>query len=508
MQARISDLVPRAARRFGDAPALAMLGGATTSFAQIEERTARFAGWMAARGIGRGDRIVLHLPNGLDWIVAYHAIARLGAVVAPANFLLAPAEVAFILADAQACAVILTEDRAQSAIGAAAAEHGARIIPVPSGGALPQGDPVDPAEIAPDDLFTLCYTSGTTGRPKGAMLSHANIFASTAHSATIHVRTRGETVLTPLPFAHVYGNVVMNAAFLVGMRLLVMARFDAGDALTAIADERPALIEGVPTMYYQMLAHPRAATTDFTSLTRCTVGGQTMPVARIDEVARLFDCPVCELWGMTEVSGPATSHSPYWAPRHGTIGLPFPSVEIRVAQLDDGRKDAADGEAGELCVRGPLVTRGYWRNAQATAEAIDTDGWLATGDIGVRDPDGYLRIVDRRKDLIITGGYNIYPAELEEALATHPAVMMSAVASVRDDEKGELAKAFVVLRAGATCDAAELAAHCRGRLAAYKVPRAFAFVDDLPKTSTGKILRRALREALIAPAPEHQRQSA
>lgn len=508
MQGRISDLVPRAARRFGAAPAITMLGGATTSFAAIEDRTARFAGWMAARGIGRGDRIVLHMPNGPDWIVAYHAIARLGAVVAPANFLLAPAEVAFILADAEAGAVILPEDRAHGPIGSAAAERGARIIAVPPGGALPQGGPSDPVEVAPDDLFTLCYTSGTTGRPKGAMLSHANIFASTAHSATIHVRTRGETVLTALPFSHVYGNVVMNAALLVGMRLLVMARFDAGEALAAIADERPALLDGVPTMYYQMLAHPRAAATDFGSLTRCTVGGQTMPVASIDEVARTFGCPLCELWGMTEVSGPAISHSPYWAPRHGTIGLPFPSVEIRVARLDDAHDDAPDGEAGELCVRGPLVTRGYWRNAAATAEAIDADGWLATGDIGVRDPDGYLRIVDRRKDLIITGGYNIYPAELEEALATHPAVMMSAVAAVHDAEKGELAKAFVVLRAGAACDAAELSAHCRQRLAAYKVPRVFAFVDDLPRTSTGKILRRELREARPAPARPLERQEA
>ena len=499
MQGCISDLVPMAARRFGDDPAFTLLGGATTSFATIERLVARFAGWMAGQGIGRQDRVVLHLPNGLDWIVAYHAIARLGAVVVPANILLTPHEVAFILSDADARALILPISRLTGAL-----PQDLLVVSVePSANgscALPSADPVAPATVAPDDLFTLGYTSGTTGRPKGAMLSHANIFASTAHSATIHVRTRGETVLSALPFPHVYGNIVMNAAFLVGMRMLAMERFDAGTALAAIESECPTLFEGVPTMFYQMLAHPAAATTDFSSLTRCTVGGQTMPVGKIAEVVERFGCPVCELWGMTEVAGPATSHSPYWTPRHGTIGLPFPSVEMRVADLDDRERDAVDGQAGELCVRGPLVTSGYWRNPEATA-TIDAQGWLATGDIGLREPDGYFRIIDRRKDLIITGGYNIYPAELEEVLATHPAVAMSAVASFPDDEKGEIAKAFVVLRPGALCDAADLAVHCRLSLAAYKVPRAFAFVDDLPKTSTGKILRRALRDtADLSPA--------
>lgn len=498
MQGRISDLVPYAAQRFGEDPAVTLLGGATTSFAAIERLVAGFAGWMAGQGIGRQDRVVLHLPNGLDWIVAYHAIARLGAVVVPANFLLTPHEVAFILSDADACALILPNGRRTDALADAALPRNLLVVAIdPSADglcALPSADPVGAADIVPDDLFTLGYTSGTTGRPKGAMLSHANIFASTAHSATIHVRTRGETVLSALPFPHVYGNIVMNATFLVGMRLLVMERFDAGAALAAIERERPTLFEGVPTMFYQMLAHLASAATDFSSLSRCTVGGQTMPVGKIAEVAERFGCPVCELWGMTEVSGPATSHSPYWTPRHGTIGLPFPSVELRVADLDDPERDAPDGKAGELCVRGPLVTSGYWRNPEATAAAIDKDGWLATGDIGLREPDGYFRIIDRRKDLIITAGYNIYPAELEAVLATHPAVAMSAVASFPDDEKGEIARAFVVLRPGATCDAADLAAHCRRSLAAYKVPRAFAFVDDLPKTSTGKILRRALRE--------------
>lgn len=507
MKGRISDLAQRAARRFGDATVLTMLGGEPLTFREADARAARFAGGLAARGVRPGDRVVLHLPNCAEWLVAYHAVARMGAVVIPANILLSPAEVAYMVRDAEAVALILPAER-QAAIGAEIdAACKPLLVPVEGEGggpafqALLAGAPLDPVDVDPDALFTLGYTSGTTGRPKGAMLSHANIFASTALTATVHVRTRGESVLTALPFPHVYGNVVMNAAFLAGMRLIVMPRFDAGEALAAIGRERPSLFEGVPAMYYQMLAHPDLATTDFGALTRCTVGGQTMPTATIDAVVARFGCPLCELWGMTELAGPAVSHSPYWPSRHGSIGLPFPTVELRIADLDDHRRTVPDGETGELCVRGPLVTRGYWRNPEATARVLDEDGWFATGDIGVRDAAGYVSILDRRGDMIITGGYNIYPAELEQVLAMHPAVAMSAVAPVRDAEKGELATAFVVLRPGASCDAAELEAHCRRHLARYKIPRRFAFVDDLPKTSTGKIMRRALREAEAATEP-------
>lgn len=497
MRELISHLPVRAAARFGAAPAITMASGQTLDFATIEDRAARCAGGLAARGLCRGDRVVLHLPNGWQWIIAYYAIARLGAVVVPANILLSPSEVAFLIADAQAFAVIAPVERLAS-VRAAAGDLPFRAIPLEGEEgfqALLSGPPVPPVDVAPDELFTIGYTSGTTGRPKGAMLSHRNIFASTAMTATIHGRRRGESVLTALPFPHVYGNIVMNAAFLAGMRLVVMERFDPGAALRLIDAERITLFEGVPTMYYQMLADPGLAGTDLSSLERCTVGGQTMPTASIEEVESRFGCPLLELWGMTEVAGPAISHSPYWPAHHGSIGLPFPGMEVRIADLEQPDREAPAGTAGELRVRGPLVTRGYWRNPAATADLLDADGWLATGDVAVRDSGGYLRIVDRRKDMIITAGYNIYPAELEQVLARHPAVAMVAVAPVPDAEKGELAKAYIVLRPGVATDAAAIEAHCRQHLAAYKVPRLYAFVTDLPKTSTGKILRRALREA-------------
>lgn len=497
MRALVGDLAHDAARRFGDAVALSVPGGASLTFLDIDDLAGRFAGGLAARGIGQGDRVVLHLPNGWQWIVAYHAIARLGAVVVPANILLSVPEVAFLTRDSGATGLLIPSERRAEIVQELGVELPALVVDDEGYEALLDAPWRAPADLSPDDLCTIGYTSGTTGRPKGAMLSHRCIFSSTALTATIHVRTAADRIFSALPFPHVYGNVVMNACFLSGARLVAPARFDAGEALATIGAERITLFEGVPTMYYQMLAHPDIATADLSTLTRCTVGGQTMPVAKLDAVMERFGCPLLELWGMTELGGPAVSHSPYWPARHGSIGLPFPGVEARIADLDAPEREAAIGHAGELMVRGPIVMGGYWKNPEATRQAIDGDGWLATGDIARRDADGYLTVVDRRKDLIITAGYNVYPAELEQVIAMHPGVAMVAVAGVPDDEKGELARAFVVRYRDATVDEAELLAHCRAHLAAYKVPRQLVFVEDLPRTSTGKIMRRALIDSVI-----------
>lgn len=485
MRGVLADLARDAALRCGEDVAVVFPGDKSLSFVEADALAGRFAGGLAALGVGKGDRVLLHLPNGWRWIVAYHAVARLGAVVVPANILLSGAEVAFIAADAGAVAAILAPEKAGADTGAAL-----KIAPGGAGGAIPfddllHGEARPGAPISPDDLSTIGYTSGTTGRPKGAMLTHGAVFASVSMTATIHVRTRTDRVWSALPFPHVYGNVVMNAGFLTGARLFAPARFDAGQALADISAERITLFEGVPTMYYQMLAHPDLAGADLTSLTRCTVGGQTMPVVKLEAVAERFGCPVLELWGMTEVGGPATSHSPWWPPRYGSIGLPFPGVEVRVAARE------ADC-AGELLVRGPPVMRGYWNDPAATAQALDGEGWLATGDVGRVDSDGFVFIVDRKKDVILTAGYNVYPAEVEQAVASHPAVAMVAVAGRANEEKGEVAEAYIVLHRGFAPDGAAILAHCRQRLAAYKLPRAVHFVEDLPRTGTGKIMRRAL----------------
>ncbi|MGN6358527.1 MAG: AMP-binding protein [Novosphingobium sp.] len=481
------------ARRFASAPAIDFPGVRALRFDEVEVLAGRFAGGLAALGIAPGDHILLHLPNSWQWIVAYHAIARLGCVVVPANILNSPAEVSYMVADAGAKALIAPADRlaaiacpsiviaVDEAVGATAFDS------------LLAAEWRAPEEVAPDALFTIGYTSGTTGRPKGAMLTHGNIFASVAMTATAHVRTHADRVYSALPFPHVYGNVVMNCCFLTGAHLTAPVRFDAGEALAAIGERGITLFEGVPTMYYQMLAHPALGEADFGTVSRCTVGGQTIPAAKLEAIVRRFGCPALELWGMTELGGPATTHSPYWPARHGSIGLPFPGMEARIADPDDPGRDAANGRAGELMVRGPLVMQGYWNRSEATAEAIDADGWLATGDVAIRDGDGYLFIVDRKKDMILTAGYNIYPAELEQVIAQHPAVAMAAVAGIPDDEKGEVPVAHIVLLPRVETDAGEILAHCRARLAAYKVPRVIHFVEDLPKTSTGKIMRRELK---------------
>jgi len=287
-------------------------------------------------------------------------------------------------------------------------------------------------------------------------------------------------MLNALPLPHVYGNIVMNGTFMAGATLVMMERFDPAVALAEIARHGATVFDGVPTMYAMMLADPSLAAADLSSLRMCAVGGQTMPAAKMAEWESRSGAPLLELWGMTELGGAGTSNCAYMPTVHGSIGFALPGLEARVAALDDPRGTVADGEPGELLVRGPFVMLGY-------------DGWLHTGDIATRDDEGHYFIVDRRKDLVITGGFNVYPAEIERVVAAHPAVAMVAVGPVRDEVLGELARAYVVLRPGASATETEIIDSCRPHLAAYKLPRSVRFVPDLPKTSTGKIMRRELK---------------
>jgi long-chain acyl-CoA synthetase len=276
------------------------------------------------------------------------------------------------------------------------------------------------------------------------------------------------------------------------MTLVLLPLFDEVKVMHAIEEHKATMFEGVPTMYMYLLAHPDFDEFDLSSLTRCTVGGQTMPAAKAEEFEARVGCPLLELWGMTEIAGVGTANPWYGENRHGSIGIALPSIECRIADVEDASRTLEANEVGELMIRGPIVMQGYYGNEQATSETIEADGWLHSGDLARMDEDGYVWIVDRKKDMILTAGYNIYPAELERVISMHPSVALSAVGSRPDEAKGEIAKAYIVLRPGAKADAESIMALCREHLAAYKVPRQIQFVDDLPKTSTGKIMRREL----------------
>jgi long-chain acyl-CoA synthetase len=502
IQADLGMIVPRAAERFGSKAAV-VAAGRTLTYQELHDLCDRVAGGLQQLGVQPGDRVSLYSPNRWEWVVAYHGALRAGAVVNPINVMLTPEEVAFVLNDCGAAAIFTTGDKAEVIVGLTRAVPTLRRVisfdPADGDVTLFQDLLTGPAAApqttrpAPADLSTIGYTSGTTGHPKGAMQSHRAVFLNTAALFAVQTRTERDVMLNALPLPHVYGNIIMNGTLMAGATLVIMERFDPALTLAAMQRRQVTVFDGVPTMYAMMLADPSLADADLSSLRMCAVGGQTMPVAKMAEWERRSGAPLLELWGMTELGGAGTSNCSYLPNVHGSIGFALPGAEARVAALGDASVTMTDGEPGELMIRGPLVMLGYYGNEQATRAAIEPDGWMHTGDIAVRDDEGHYFIVDRRKDLIITGGFNVYPAEIERVVASHPAVAMVAVGSVPDDVHGELARAYVVLRPGTTATEAEIIEHCRPHLAAYKRPRSVLFVPDLPKTSTGKVMRRELK---------------
>lgn len=493
-------ILRHAAARYAGKTAL-VTAARTMTFHELNAESDRIAAALAGRGVRPGQPVSLYAQNRWEWVVAYHGALKAGAVVNPVNVMLTPEELAFVLRDCAAAAVFASAEQAADVLALT------RDIP-DLGTVVAFGDPPEGAvgfaelladqgpvpDFAPDPAApcTIGYTSGTTGHPKGAVQSHRAVLLNCALTATMHGRTSADVVVTALPIPHVYGNVVINGTFMTGGTVVLMERFAPGEALRLIGEHSATLFEGVPAMYAMMLADPALEGADLSSLTRCTVGGQTIPLPTIERWQARSGSPLIELWGMTEIAGLGTTHTVHAPPVPGSIGVSLPGVEVRIADLDDVTRDAPRGEPGELMVRGPIVMLGYHGNPRATAETIEPDGWLHTGDIASMTDTGQVFIVDRRKDMIITGGYNIYPAEVERVLAAHPAVAMVAAGPVPDAVKGELACAYVVLAEGASATEEELLAFAGRSLAAYKRPRMVRFVDDLPKTSTGKIMRREL----------------
>ncbi|MFF9038244.1 long-chain fatty acid--CoA ligase [Streptomyces sp. NPDC014892] len=489
--ANLAEYLVETAQRQPGRPAL-RLGDQVTAYAELDERSARAAALLRAEGVRPGDRVALMLPNVPEFVVLYYGVLRAGGVVVPMNPLLKTRETEYHLTDSGAVRLFEWHQApGEGAQGAAAAgvRHTA-VEPAAFAQALAGHEPLPGvARTADDDVAVLLYTSGTTGRPKGATLTHGGLRHNTEVN-TVHVQrmTPEDVVVGCLPLFHIFGQIcTMSVAVRAGASLTLIPRFEPQAVLDAIARDGATVFEGVPTMYAALLQHPAGA--DVSTLRMCVSGGASLPVEILHGFERRFGCAVLEGFGMSETSPVVTFNHPDRPRKAGSIGTPIQDVEVRL--LDDKGQDVTPGEVGELAVRGPNVMKGYWNRPEETAAAIP-DGWLRSGDLARQDEDGYLFIVDRKKDMIIRGGYNVYPREIEEALHEHPAVALAAVVGVPHAHLGEEIAAAVVLRPGAHATPDELREFVKDRVAAYKYPREVWLMDSLPTGPSGKILKREI----------------
>ncbi|MCT7368231.1 long-chain-fatty-acid--CoA ligase [Mycolicibacterium llatzerense] len=465
----------------------------TYTYAEFDNAAARVATLLQQAGIAPGDRVGVMLPNGPAFAAAFYGILYAGAVAVPMNPLLKAPEIEFYLSNTTAKALFAPPAFAGEAqAGAEAAGAGCWVVDDAGLAALIADLPAQatPVERTDDDTAVVLHTSGTTGKPKGAELTHGGL----GRNADVCVRTLlgigpDDVVMGCLPLFHVFGLTCgLNSAVLAGATLSLLPRFDAVKALQLVERDGVTIFEGVPTMYSALLAAAGSALTD--TLRIAVSGGAAIPVQVLQDFEKTFDCPVLEGYGLSETSPVAAFNHPDRPRKPGSIGTPVEGVEMRV--VDNDGAEVAQGEPGEIQIRGHNVMKGYWNLPDATAEAINADGWFATGDIARTDEDGYYYIVDRKKALIIRGGFNVYPREIEEVLYTHPAVAEAAVVGIPHDSLGEEVGAAVSLKPGLEVAADELREFVKNQVAAYKYPRRIWFLDDLPKGPTGKLLRREI----------------
>ncbi len=507
----LASVLSDSASRHPDRTAV-VVGDSNVDYASLDLFARLFAGGLGTLGVRPGEHVALVLPNVPQFSVAYFGAHYAGNPVVPLNVLLTADELAFQLEDSEAVAVVVWESFLGPVQEAVARVGSVRDVVVaradlgdtsaPEGcenlvALLGRSAPVEDAHpTRPDDTAVIIYTSGTTGRPKGAELTHANLVSNAQAASGIVSLDCDTTALVTLPLFHAFGMTVMhNAVLAVGGKLVLLPRFDAATALALMAQHRVTMFGGVPTMFVALLekAGPGCGLPD---LRWCVSGGAPMPAPVMAAFEARFGVCVLEGYGLSEAS-PVVSFTVPDRPRTpGTIGYPLPGVEMQLLDGDGVVVDEPE-TPGEICVRGPGVMKGYYRNAAATAETI-VDGWLRTGDVGVVDGCGAYRIIDRKKDMIIRGGFNVYPREIEDVLYRHPAVAQAAVVGVADPRFGEEVKAVVTLTPGAVASTAEIVAFCRRHLAAYKYPRIVEIRDELPLGPTGKILKTALRHPELA----------
>ncbi|MDQ6840501.1 MAG: long-chain fatty acid--CoA ligase [Actinomycetota bacterium] len=484
----------RNAAEAADQPAL-LIGETILTHSGLCSAAGQLATVLGDHGIGPDDRIGLMMPNVPAFPVIFYGALQAGCVVVPMNPLLKGREVEYYLKDSGAKALFVWSDVADEARkGAAAVDVEVIAIedPMAAGLRADVNARADTAERHDDDDAVILYTSGTTGEPKGAQLTHANltINAETVAGQLLAADTN-DVVMGCLPLFHVFGLTCgLNASIVGRSCLALLPRFDPDQALELISAAQVTIFEGVPTMYNAILHAKSADTADTSSLRTCISGGSAMPVEVLKQFEEAFGCTILEGYGLSETSPVASFNLPDRQRKPGSIGVPIDGVEMRV--VDDDGNDVERGTPGEIAIRGHNVMKGYWGKPDKTAEAIP-DGWFRTGDVATIDEDGYYFIVDRKKDLIIRGGYNVYPREVEEVLYTHPDITEAAVIGIADERMGEEVGAAVVLKEGSSATTDDLKAHAKANLAAYKYPRQVWLVDELPKGPTGKILRREVQ---------------
>lgn len=502
---------------------------ATLSYRALRDAVNHFANALAQMGVKKGDRVAIYLPNSPQFAIAYYGALKAGAVIAPVNPIYTPRELEFILQDSGAETIValsqfypkLQEVRAKTKLKrvivanikeyfppflkmlftlAMEKKEGHRVDLVAGDvwfqDVLKNAGAVPPkVDVQSNDDAVLLYTGGTTGLPKAAQLTHSNLLANAVQlRAWIPWAKEGnEGFLTALPLFHSYAmtTCLNEAMLLAGTLILIPNPRDLVHVLKAIDRHKPSFFPGVPTLYTAVNNNPEVVKYNLRSIKACVSGAAGLPVEVAKKFGEITGGRLVEGYGLSEASPVVTANPIYGENRIGTIGLPMPDTDVKLMDIEGGTKEVPIGEPGELCVQGPQVMKGYWNKPEETAKTI-RDGWLHTGDVAVMDADGYFRIVDRLKEMIISGGYNIYPREIEEVLYQHPAVLEAAAIGVADSYRGESAKAFVVLKAGQKATADELIAFCKQNLAPYKVPRAIEFREALPKTMIGKILRREL----------------
>jgi long-chain acyl-CoA synthetase len=501
---RLSDLLETNISQFGEYPFLYFK---EKTYTNIESKVIadRFAGGLREYGISKEDRVMVCMPNCPEVIFAYQGITRAGAIIVPVMFTLHPKELHYIALNSGAKAVItssLVLGKVEEALNGLKEKPLVIVVDEPSNGhyvnfydvqAEEDSTPAAAIEGKEVDIAVILYTSGTTGNPKGVLLTHKNLTSNAGNSAKHNELERGTTIGV-LPLAHVYGLTISNICLLLGSSMVIFPNFVPTEVFKAIEKYQVKTFSTVPAMIHALVSHPNADQYDTSSLECVSSGSAPLPVALLHAFEKKFGAKVYEGYGLSEAAPIVTAHKDGIEIKPGSVGIPIPGVEVKI--VHDNGVEAACGEVGELCVRGENVTPGYFQNSEESRKVL-IDSWLHTGDMARMDDEGYVYIVDRKKDLIIRGGFNVYPRDVEEILSAHHTISEVAVVGIPDEKMGEEMVACVVLKPGAIASEEELIRYCQEHLAKNKTPRRIVFLENLPRNGVGKILKTHLRKAVV-----------